>query len=461
MNQSRRDFLKNSGFAALSASALLSSFKTWGAGSILSSTAASNYQALVCIFLYGGNDGNNMLIPYDGYADYGAVRSTTAQLNIPKSDLLQIKAASQSNQTFGLHPDMPELQQIYQAGKLAILANVGTLVQPITRQQFLAGGVPTPDQLFSHADQQNQWQTGSTFTNDPLALSGWGGGTADYLASVNGNSHLPIMLTFAGNDPFTLGIQSQAFEPGNALMGFPAVKSSSPRYTALSAILTETSSSGLVSAANNIVASALTDSDVYAAALASAPAIKTVFPNTSLGKQLLGVAKTISLRKTFGGQRQIFFVSLDGFDTHINQLATQGSPARAAGDLLLQVSQAISAFYQATVELQVANDVTSFTLSDFARTFLPVTGGGSDHGWGNHHIIVGGSVKGGDIYGKFPTLKLAGPDDATSQGRWIPTTSVAQYAATLTSWFGLNSSELATNFPNLSNFSSHDLGFMA
>ena len=461
MNQSRRNFLKNTGYV-LGSSALLPSFKSLAAASsLLSPPAGNNYQALVCIFLYGGNDGNNMLIPYDAYADYSAVRGTTAQLNIAKSDLLPIKSASQGNQMFGLHPDMPELQSLYQAGKLAVLANVGTLVQPITRQQYLSGVMPTPDQLFSHADQQNQWQTASTYSNDPLALSGWGGRTADYLIGANSNATLPMMITFAGNDPFTLGIQSQPFAPGNSLAGFPAVQSTSLRYQALRAILADTSTSKLAVAANSIVASAIDNSNVYAQALVSAPQINTVFPNTDLGNQLLGVAQTIAMRNTLGGQKQIFFVSMGGFDTHTDQLARQGSAARTADDLLLQLSQAIGAFYQATVELQVANNVTTFTLSDFARTFLPAAGGGSDHAWGNHHFIVGGSVLGGDIYGKFPTLKLGGPDDASSEGRWIPTSSSEQYAATLTAWFGLNAGELATNFPNLNNFSTNNLGFMA
>jgi len=459
MKQSRREFLKNTGYA-LSASALMASFKTLGAADtpFLTSAASNNYQALVCVFLYGGNDGNNMLIPYDNYADYNAVRTTTAQLNIPKSDLLQIKAASQGNQMFGLHPGMPELQAIYQTGKLAILSNVGTLVKPITRQQYLSGS-KVPDQLFSHADQQNQWQTASTHTNDSLSLSGWGGRTLDYLASLNSNSKLPGMITFSGNAPFTLGVQSSPFAPGSNISGFPSVKNNDPRYKAFRTILAGANSSVLISSVNKIVASAIDNSDTVAALNATAQ-INTVFPNTSLGNQLLNVAKAISMRQAVGAQRQIFFVSLGGFDTHTNQLGTQGSPVRASSDLLLQLSQALSAFYQATNELQVANKVTTFTLSDFSRTFLPSAGGGSDHAWGNHHLILGGSVLGGDIYGKFPSLKLGGADDSSNEGRWIPTTSIEQYAATLTSWFGLNNSQLATNFPNLSNFSTKNIGFM-
>ena len=459
MKQSRRDFLKNTGYA-LSVSALMASFKTLGATSaVLPSAASNSYQALVCVFLYGGNDGNNMLIPYDAYTDYNAVRTSTAQLNIPKSDLLQIKAASQDNQVFGLHPDMPELQAIYQAGKMAILSNVGTLVQPITRQQYLSGGL-VPSQLFSHADQQNQWQTASTFNNDPLSLSGWGGRTLDYLASINSGSKLPGMISFSGNSPFTLGEKTSSFSPGNKIAGFPSVKNNNSRYKAFRAILAGENSSVLISNANSIVASAIDNSEIIAA-LNLTVKINTLFPNTSLGGQLLNVAKVISMQKMLGTQRQIFFVSLGGFDTHNNKLAIQGSPARASSDLLLQLSQGLSAFYQATNELQVANNVTTFTLSDFARTLLPSAGGGSDHAWGNHQLILGGSVLGGDIYGKFPSLKLGGADDASNEGCWIPTTSIEQYAATLTSWFGLNNTQLATNFPNLSNFAMNNMGFMS
>jgi uncharacterized protein (DUF1501 family) len=458
MNQSRRKFLKATG-GCLTAGMLLNSFKTWGASSALSSQGSGQYQALVCIFLYGGNDGNNMIIPYDAYADYNAVRNTTAQLNIPKSDLLQIKAASQGNQMFGLHPDMPELQSIYQSGNLAVLCNVGTLVQPVTRSQYLAGGV-VPDQLFSHADQQNQWQTGTTDSYDTLALTGWGGRTADALTAAAKSGQLPMVITFAGNTPFTLGVQTQPFEPGQKLSGFPSQPANSPRYQALQAILTETDTAALVNAANRDVTSAIANSDFYNTALNPAPVINTVFPGNSLGSQLLDVAKTIAARKPLGAQQQIFFVSLGGFDTHTSQLATQGGPVRNTNSLLSQVSQAMSAFYEATNELGVANLVTTFTMSEFARTLQPNTGGGTDHAWGNHHFILGGAVKGGDFYGKFPKLALAGPDDATAEGRWIPTTSVDQYAATLTTWFGLNSAELQANFPSLKNFSSQNLGFL-
>ncbi|MDD5037159.1 MAG: DUF1501 domain-containing protein [Methylococcaceae bacterium] len=460
MKPSRRTFLKHSG-CALSAAALLSSFRSLAATQSFAAASAvgGGYRALVCVFLYGGNDGNNMVIPYDNYAAYSAVRGTTAQLNIPQSDLLPIKAASQGSQLFGLHPDMPELQRLYQNKKLAVLCNVGTLVQPLTRQQYLQGA-PRPDQLFSHSDQQMQWQTGVTSANQPLSLSGWGGRTADDLAPLYTSGALPMVITTSGNSPFTLGRSTQPFKPGATLAGFPNPPESDLRYNALRQILSKTQAKTLPDAVNQEVISAIGYSDALNAALNPPPTLDTVFPKTRLGDQLLEVARIIAVRSKLNMQRQIFFVSMNGFDTHTNQLNSQGSPERGAGDLLLQLSQALAAFYNATVELGVADQVTSFTLSDFGRTFHPTTGGGSDHAWGSHHFILGDGVKGGDFYGKFPTLELSGPDDAGGEGRWIPTVSVDQYAATLVTWLGLDQSKVPVIFPNITNFSSPDLGFM-
>ncbi|WP_347989567.1 DUF1501 domain-containing protein [Methylomonas sp. AM2-LC] len=451
MNHSRRNFLKTSG-CALSAGLLLPSFSTWGSTIASGVSGTSSYQAMVCIFLYGGNDGNNMVIPYDRYADYNRIRGTSAQLNIPQSSLLKIQAASQGNQTFGLHPNMPELQNLYHAGNLAVLCNTGPLIEPITRTQYL-DKIGLPDQLYSHADQQREWQSATTYSDDPLAATGWGGRSADDLADTALSSGLPIMLTFAGNDTFTQGVKTHPFAPGNHLAGFPNPMSGSSRYQALHNILNESGTPTLTAAANKLLSTAINYSLIYNNAMTPEPTLKTVFPKTDLGNQLLSVAKTIAERKTLAGQKQIFFVSLGGFDTHTGQLATQAR-------LLQEVSQAMHAFYQATVELSVANEVVAFTMSDFARTLQPNTDGGSDHAWGNHHLIMGGSVKGGDFYGKFPTLKLGGTDDTSSEGRWIPSTSVDQYAATLTAWFGLNNAQLLANFPNLRNFSIQNLDFM-
>jgi len=407
---------------------------------------ATDYRALVCMFMFGGNDGNNMVIPYDEYAGYQAVRGS--EINIAKSDLLQISAPSQGA-AFGLHPALAQLQPLYQQGKMAVLANVGTLVQPITRADYLAGA-PRPDSLFSHADQQGQWQTAVVRGSDPASQSGWGGRTADAAAPLAGGS-FPMVVSVAGIPLFTTGVTSRPMVPGSGLRGFGTDAISKARYSALRALLTLDTSSTLVGSASAIGSSAIDSTDTLNAALASAPALATAFPSTSLGKQLHQIAQILSVRSALGMRRQIFFASLGGFDTHTDELATQQT-------LLAEVGGALAAFYAATVELGVADAVTTFTLSDFGRTFQPASGGGTDHAWGSHHFVLGGAVKGGDFYGTYPTLALAGPDDATSEGRWIPTTAVDEYGATLARWFGVDSASLPTVFPNLGRFSTSDVG---
>jgi uncharacterized protein (DUF1501 family) len=222
---------------------------------------------------------------------------------------------------------------------------------------------------------------------------------------------------------------------------------------ALTTLLTADTGLSLAQAANNTMANSMADATALNAALAKGSPLKTQFPATSLGAQLQDVAQIIQVQSYLGMTRQIFFCSLGGFDTHANQLATHNS-------LYPQLSQALAAFYAATQELGMAQNVTTFTESDFSRTFQPATTDGSDHAWGSHHLVLGGAVKGGQVYGQFPTFELAGPNDADVRGRWIPTTSIDQYGATLCSWFGIPSSALATVFPNFANFGSQKLGFV-
>jgi uncharacterized protein (DUF1501 family) len=222
---------------------------------------------------------------------------------------------------------------------------------------------------------------------------------------------------------------------------------------ALQSLLTFDTGLSLIQSASSVTSNALQDTKTLANALASGSALATAFPNSYLGGQLKQVAKIIQVRAALGLQRQIFFVSTGGFDTHSDQLPQQDN-------LFRDISQSMNAFYQATVEMGVAPQVTSFTMSDFGRTFEPDTTAGTDHAWGSHHLIVGGAVKGGDMYGTFPTQVLAGPDDASDEGRWIPTTSLDQYGATLAQWFGVPSADLPSIFPNLPNFSNPTLSFV-
>jgi uncharacterized protein (DUF1501 family) len=441
----RRDFLKRSA-CGLSAAAFVSSLERFG---LLSAATApgTDYRALVCLFLFGGNDGNNTIVPYDDYTAYQKIRGTTGALNISKDDLLPIAAASQGA-TFGMHPALSDLAPLYAAGDLAVLCNVGTLVQPIARGQYLAGA-PRPDSLFSHFDQQSQWQSSIPDASGPLAATGWGGRTADATADINGAVPIPMIVSVAGITLFSTGVTVRPLVPGSSLAGF----SDPARYQALRSLLTLDPDRPLVAAQSGIVAAGIDDIAALDAATAGVPPVQTSFPDTDLGDQLRQIAAIVSAREALGMKRQIFFASLGSFDTHTDQLATQAS-------LLGQLGAAMKAFHDATVELGVADAVTTFTLSDFGRTFQPDSGGGSDHAWGSHHLVMGDAVRGGDFFGTYPTLALSGPDDASTEGRWIPTVSVDQYGATLAKWFGVLPAQMPQVFPNLGNFDLADLGFL-
>lgn len=445
---SRRDFLKRTcctaaaGFAA-------ASFNRFGLVNALAQ-GTPDYKALVCVFLFGGNDSNNMVVPLSsaGYASYQQVRSVLA---LPQAGLLPINAPSAG--AFGFHSKFPEMQTLFNQKHLAVLANVGTLVRPTTRTQFRAGQATVPQNLFSHEDQQAQMQT-ATLSGD--GQTGWAGRTADKIQTIYGGT-FPTIISLAGTNIFCEGLTARSIQssgnPTKLLSGFGSSAESQSRMSALQNLLTFDTGVSLIQAASTTTSNALQDSKALADALAAAPALATVFPNTGLANQLKQVAQIISVRSALGLQRQIFFVSLGGFDTHSDQINAQTG-------LYTQLSQGMNAFYQATVEIGAAPQVTSFTLSDFSRTYQPDSTSGSDHAWGGHHLIMGGGVHGGDFFGTFPTLALGGPDDATNEGRWIPTTSLDQYAATLANWFGVPTADLPTIFPNLANFTTPVLNFV-
>jgi len=438
---------------------LASSFSRLGLINALAQSPV-NYQALVCVFLFGGNDANNMLIPMDpaGYANYLNNRGAVASggIALPQNTLLPIASKTRQNgQTaFGLHPNLPEVQALFNSGNLAFLANVGPLLQPVTQAQYLANSLPVPVNLFSHLDQQMQWQS---LELDGFYKTGWAGRIADNIGSLNLNAAFPPVTSVAGSAIFCTGQQTQPYAiiPGTTpgLVGFDGSASSNARLQALQELLTFNTGVSLIQPASTITGNSLTQTATLSSALAAAKPLATVFPATGLGAQLKQVAQIISVRSALGLNRQVFFCSLGSFDTHTNQIATQQA-------LFSQLSPALNAFYNATVELNLAQQVTTFTMSDFSRTYQPASSGGSDHAWGGVQMIIGGGVAGGDIYGTLPIFALGGPSDVGTNGRWIPTTAIDQFGATLARWFGVPSTAFAAIFPNLANFSTQTLPFL-
>lgn len=441
----RRSFLR---YASLAAAGSVAGIGPFGALNAFAQSGSTDYKALVCIFLEGGNDGNNTLVPYDttGYKNYASLRGP---LSLSQGSLLPLTNLP----NFALNGNIPEIQKLFNGGQAALVANVGTLVAPTTRAQYLSGQAATPHNLFSHVDQASLWQNCDQRTTK---AAGWGGLIADVLQGGNSPGKYPVVTSVAGAQIFCTGNNTSysSIIPGNYGQVLCTEKTGcDARLAAAQQMLTFDSGLTLIQADNELTSNAYSYSTVLTSAVSSVSPLATAFPNTSLGLQLQQIAQVIQVRAALGTGRQIFFASLQGFDTHANQIAIQ-SP------LLVELSQAMNAFYSATEELGVSNSVTSFTMSDFARALQPNSASGSDHAWGSHHVVMGGAVKGGKLYGTYPTLALGGPDDMGSTGRWIPTTSAAQYAATLASWFGVADANLNSIFPVLDNFQTRNLGFV-
>ena len=439
----RRDFLKL---------ASLAGFARFGAMNALAQ--ASDYKALVCIFMFGGNDGNSLIVPQT-QSEYNAYKSIRGSLALPDTNvkLLPVTAAK-TNTPYALSDGLALIHPFWAQNKLAVVANVGMLVQPTSRQQYQANAVPLPTNLFSHADQQVQMQAGIPSSS---ASTGWAGRVADAVAPMNAGKSFPPSVSVSGPALFSKGniVQAASLIPGfnMQLSGFNLWPASAgqARQTAYQQILTFNSGLTMIQAADKVRQDALSLSAMLASLGGAAP-LATKFPSTSIGQQLLQVAQILQLRQQIGLGRQIFFCSLGGFDTHSAQSWGQW-------DLLKQISDGMLSLYNATAELGIADKVTTFTESEFGRTLQP-SGTGSDHGWGNHHIVLGAAVKGGDVYGKFPVMALGGPDDSAARGAWIPSTSTDQFGATLAKWFGVDPLALPAVFPNLSQFTTTDLGFM-
>ena len=435
---SRRDVLKR-----LGATALLARFGWMNA---FAQSNPPDYKALVCVFLVGGNDGHNTIIPLT-QADYNLYKNGRGTLALPDGNGPVVPVQDYTNGTpYGLNPGLSALAPLWgnggSTGKLAVLANVGMLVKPVTRTQYQSNTVPLPTNLFSHSDQMQQMQAAIPSSS---AGTGWGARAADMITGLNGSSAFPAAISCAGPALFCIGnvVRSASLLPSFDLdpsgMNLWPASASAARLNGLQQVLQFDSGMTLVQAANKVRKDAL---DLNALMKGGSATINSPFPGGSLSDQLKQVAKLIKLRDVTGMKRQVFFCMLGGFDTH-------GSQSWQHWDLLRQVSEAMSAFYTCTEqELQIPNNVTSFTLSDFGRTLQP-SGTGCDHGWGNHHLILGGAVQGGRIHGTFPTLALGGDDDSGTRGALIPTTSVEQYAATLAKWLGVSDTDLPTIFQNL------------
>lgn len=413
----------------------------------------TDYRALVCVYLYGGNDAFNMMVPRDsaGYASYQTAR---AALAIPQNQLLALNpsVAPTGGGSFGLHPALGSLQQLFNTGKLALVSNVGPLLYPLTKAQYQNGSVPAPAQLFSHSDQQVLWQTPAAESGN---RRGWGGRLADLFYASNTNQQLSMNISIDGENVYQSGeVIVPYFCDTNGAEGIYFIDQqpwNAQRRATFLALRDASYSHALQREYSRRMKRAMDNESMVNSALTAAPALTTVFPDTHLGRQLRMVARLLSARSSLQMRRQIFFVGLGGFDTHDNQLA-------AHSELFAELAGALGAFNSALESLSLSQAVTTFTASEFGRT-VSINGDGTDHGWGSHQLVMGGSVLGQRIYGRPPNLTIDGPDDA-GWGQIIPTTSVDQYAATLAKWFGLSTTDQALVFPNLGRFSSADLGFM-
>lgn len=471
MKENRREFLKKS-CKALTLTAMATQMRHFGLVDVLArerreenDVAGSDYKALVCVFLNGGNDGNNTVIPNytEGYAQYAAARQAQG-LAISQNSLLPITPPSMGGQVWGLHPSLSAIHPLFAQGKMAVVCNVGCLVQPLTRTTY-QNGAPRPYQLFSHPDQVEQARSA---ISSYKSTTGWGGRVSDRMGNSNPGGGIPMVTSIAGATLFNIGantsplVVSAAPTPLNQVLtlnGFGTAADELARRTAMDNIRTQDLSYTMIQQASALTQQAVNVSQQ----LSTDPTLTVDFPATSLGNQLKQVAKLLKFRNSLNMSRQIFFVELGGFDHHSSQISPHTT-------LLTQVGNALKAFYDETVAQGIASQVTTFTLSDFSRTFNPSGSGssvGTDHGWGGPMLVIGGAVLGGNFYGRptsngtfVPTLVNNGPDDADVRGRFIPSVSVEQYAATLARWYGLAEVDMPLVFPNINNFSTSNLGFM-
>ncbi|NNC76759.1 MAG: DUF1501 domain-containing protein [Woeseiaceae bacterium] len=448
---SRRNFLKQSSLAAATFAATPGAAYSQVVGTGGSFT---DYKALVCVFLFGGNDSFNLLVPHS-QAEYDVYADARQNLAIARDELLPITPGIPDIVDYGLHPSVAGLHELFQSGAAAFVTNVGPLIEPTTKDQFFNRSVMLPPQLFSHNDQQDQWQS---LKGIAQSNTGWAGRIADLIRTSVAGQQMSTNASLFGNNLLQSADQSVAYVmgPGGPLKfeGFPT-DINDPFYEqrlAFQRILDADYGTVYERGFAEIQSRAIASADTVSAAIESAGTLQTAFPQSQLGQQLETVAKLIKVRDDLQMNRQIFFVAAGGFDSHDNQNDDQPG-------LLGGISDAIKAFYDATKnELFVADSVTTFTQSDFGRT-LTSNGDGTDHAWGGNQVVVGDAVFGQRLYGSYPLLQIDGADDVGG-GRMIPTTSADQFAATLAKWFGVEDADLDVIAPNIDNFTLRDLGFM-
>jgi uncharacterized protein (DUF1501 family) len=472
-NQSRRQFLRTASMASMAGFYVSPFFLELNSlAAMAQGSSSGDYRALVCIYLQGGNDGHGTVIATDtdSYSAFTQARSGAPGLAYPLSQLLPITLNTpQSGRTFALNPSLGGVQNLFNAGRAAIVANTGTLVVPATKTQVNANSVTLPDSLFSHFDQTAAWQAIASNLGSG-EHTGWGGAVADAIESMNMNSNSVFTcISTAGNALFLAGNASVQLNvtpagpipiAGLTQPPFGAPASGNPLSSILSADETNLFAQEYEAVVQRSIQAQATLSTAMAAAgqggVANPPQyldpVSNKLMDNPLASSLQTVARIIAGRGSLGVTRQIFYVQLGSFDTHNDQ-------AQVHAQLLTQLGAALEYFDSTMIQLGVSNQVTAFTISDFGRT-LTCNSNGTDHGWGSHHLVLGGAVKGQDMYGQFPVV---GTDQANDvgEGRLIPTTSVEQYAGTLASWFGLSDSQIREVFPNFSNFGSNPyLGFM-
>jgi len=449
-NASRRAFLGGAARLSLLGGAAPFALNLAAVGAA-SAQSAADYKAMVCVFLFGGNDCANTVIPYDPAA-HATYRNARLPIARDRATLVPL-AVEAGKPPLALPPELASFAGHFNAGRAAVIANVGPLVEPVTRGQLAAGSAALPAKLFSHNDQQSTWQANAT----EGAQFGWGGRIGDVVASGNANQTFTCM-SISGNTVWLSGQASTQYQvsPAGAVAVEAIGRSTLFGSTRAPALLEQLIRQERVHLLERDYA-ALTRRSLGArvqlnSALASLAPIATPLPaENGLAAQLRMVARTIAARGALGVRRQVFFVSAGGFDNHAF-LSTSHPP------LLKMLADALDSFYATTVELGVAAQVTTFTASDFGRALLS-NGDGSDHGWGAHHLVIGGAVRGGRVYGSFPTVAVGSADDA-GHGRLIPTTAVDQYAATLARWMGVSAGGLADILPHLGRFPSGGMDFL-